>query len=188
MSGAAPEALCPKGCKANADSLVAAVALQHYCWSSLAFRESREFAGQVSVLLFTNSQKNNKLDVASTLLYSRRGFNPGAARRMSRAKEMYMTTDAKVAKQVIEDELELQINTAKAELEVLASRAESTMVKAEVQAYETLMPKLQAIQQKMPELKKSTGAQWQQTKADLEALISDFKESVKGIVSAAGAD
>jgi hypothetical protein len=33
---------------------------------------------------------------------------------MSRAKEMYMTTDAKIAKQVIEDELEFQINTAKA--------------------------------------------------------------------------
>jgi hypothetical protein len=99
-----------------------------------------------------------------------------------------MTTDASIAKQVIEDKLEFQINTAKAELEVLANRAEGTMVKAEVEAYETLMPKLQAIQQKMQELKKSTGAQWQQTKADLEALIGDFKESVKEVVSAAGRD
>lgn len=99
-----------------------------------------------------------------------------------------MTTDAKIAKQVIEDELELQINAAKAELEVLANRAAGTMVKAEVEAYETLMPKLQVIQQKMQELKKSTGANWQQTKADLEALISDFKKSVKEIASAAGAD
>ena len=97
-----------------------------------------------------------------------------------------MTTDANIAKQVIQDELEFQINTAKAELEVLANRAEGTMVKAEVVAYETLSPRLQAIQQKLQELKKSTGAQWQQTKADLEALISDFKESVKEIVSAAG--
>jgi len=99
-----------------------------------------------------------------------------------------MTTDVNIAKQVIQNELEAQINTAKAELEVLASRAEGTMVKAEVEAYETLMPKLLAIQQKMQELEKSTGAQWQQTKADLEALISDFKESVKEIASAAGAD
>jgi uncharacterized lipoprotein YajG len=59
---------------------------------------------------------------------------------MSRAKEMYMTTDANIAKQVIQDELEFQINTSKAELEVLASRAEGTMVKVEVEAYETLMP------------------------------------------------
>jgi len=99
-----------------------------------------------------------------------------------------MTTDANIAKQVIEDELEFQINTAKAELEVLANRAEGTMVKAEVEAYETLMPKLQAIQQKLRELKKSTGAQWEQTKADLEVLVRDFKESVKEIASAAGAD
>jgi F0F1-type ATP synthase membrane subunit b/b' len=99
-----------------------------------------------------------------------------------------MTTDANIAKQVIEDELEFQINTAKAELEALANRAGGTMVKAEVEAYEILSPKLQAIQQKLRELKKSTGAQWEQTKADLEALISNFKESVKQIVSTAGAD
>lgn len=96
-----------------------------------------------------------------------------------------MTTDANIAKQVIQDELEAQIDTAKAELEALAGRAEGTMVKAEVEAYETLLPKVEAIQQKLQELKASTGAQWQQTKADLEALISDFKESVKEIVSAA---
>ena len=99
-----------------------------------------------------------------------------------------MTTDASIAKQVIEDELEFQINTAKTELEAMENRAEGTMVKVEVEGYETLMPKLQAIQQKMQELKKSTGAQWQRTKPDLEALISDFKESVKEIVSAARAE
>lgn len=99
-----------------------------------------------------------------------------------------MSTDTNIAKQVIADEFESQINTAKAELEILASRAEGTMVKAEVEAYEALMPKIQAIQQKLQELKKSTGAKWEQTKADLEALISDFKESVKEIASAAQAN
>ena len=39
-----------------------------------------------------------------------------------------MTTDANIARQVIQDELEFQINTAKTELEVLANRAEGTMV------------------------------------------------------------
>ena len=99
-----------------------------------------------------------------------------------------MTTDANIAKQVIQDELEAQINTAKAELEVLAGRAEGTMVKAEVEAYETLMPKLQAIQQKFQELKKATGARWEQTEADLQVLVADFKESVKEVESAARAD
>jgi hypothetical protein len=101
---------------------------------------------------------------------------------------MYMTTNANIAKQVIQDELEAQIDAAKAELEVLASRAEGTMAEAEIEAYETLLPKMQAIQQKMQELKKSTGTQWQQTKADLDALISDFKESVKEIAAAAEAN
>jgi uncharacterized protein YoxC len=96
-----------------------------------------------------------------------------------------MTTDASIAKQVIQDEIESQINSAKAELKVLAGRVEGTLGKAEVEAYETLMPKLQAIQQKLQELKESTADQWQQTKADLEALISDFKESVEEIASAA---
>ena len=99
-----------------------------------------------------------------------------------------MATDANIAKQVVQDELESQINTVKAQLEVLANRAAGTMVKAEVEAYETLMPKLQTMQQKLRELRKSTGAQWQQTKADLEVLISDFKESVKEIASTAKAN
>jgi len=98
-----------------------------------------------------------------------------------------MTIEGNLAKQVIEDELESQINTAKAELEVVTSRAQGTLVKAEAEAYETLMPKLLAIQQKMQEMKKSTGAQWQQMKTDLEGLINDFKESLKEIASAAQA-
>lgn len=99
-----------------------------------------------------------------------------------------MSTGANIANQVIQDELEYQINTIKAELDVLANRAEGTMVKAEVEAYETLSPKLQAIQQKFLQLKKATGAQWEQTKADLQVLISDFKESVKEIASTAKAN
>lgn len=99
-----------------------------------------------------------------------------------------MTTDPNIAKQVIEDEIESQINSAKAKLEVLASQAEGTMVKAEVEAYEALMPKLQAIERKLQQLKKATGSQWGQTKSDLELLIADFKESVREVNSAAKAN
>jgi len=99
-----------------------------------------------------------------------------------------MTTDANIAKQAIQDEFESQIKAAEAELELLAGRAEGAMVKAEVEAYETLLPKLLAIQQKLKELKKSTGAQWGQTKADLELLIGDFKELLKEIALAAMAN
>jgi len=99
-----------------------------------------------------------------------------------------MTTDANIAKQAIQDEFESQIKAAEAELELLAGRAEGAMVKAEVEAYETLLPKLLAIQQKLKELKKSTGAQWGQTKADLELLIGDFKELLKEMTLAAKAN
>ena len=99
-----------------------------------------------------------------------------------------MTTDVSITKQVIEDEIESQINSTKAKLEILASRADGTMVKAELEAYESLMAKLQAIEQKLELLRKATGAQWGQTKVDLEVLISDFKESVKGVASAAKAN
>jgi hypothetical protein len=111
------------------------------------------------------------------------GFKPACGRVGER-----MTTDASIAKQVIEDEIESQITSAKAKLEVLASKAEGSMVKAKVEAYEALMPKLQAIEQKLLQLKKTTGAQWEQAKTDLEVLISDFKESVKEIESAAKAN
>ena len=99
-----------------------------------------------------------------------------------------MTADANIAKQIIQYELESQIQTAKAELEVLASRAQGTMAKAEAEAYETLSPKLEAIEQKLQELKNTTGPQWEQTKTDLELLIADFKETVKEIETVANAN
>ena len=51
-----------------------------------------------------------------------------------------MTTDASIAKQVIQDAIESQINSGKAELKVLAGRVEGTLLKVEVEAYETLVP------------------------------------------------
>jgi hypothetical protein len=80
------------------------------------------------------------------------GFKPACGRVGER-----MTTDASIAKQVIEDEIESQITSAKEKLEVLASKAEGSMVKAEVEAYEALMPKLQAIEQNLLQLKKQLG-------------------------------
>lgn len=102
---------------------------------------------------------------------------------MSRPKGMCMTTDADIRRQVSQDELEFQVNTAKARLELLANRAEGTMVKAEVEAYETLSPKLQAIHQKFQELKKATGAQWEQTKGDLQGLVADLSGVLYTLIS-----
>ena len=99
-----------------------------------------------------------------------------------------MASGAYIAKQVIEDELQSQIDAVKAELEAMASRAQGRTAKAELEAYEKLSPKLQTIQRKLQQLEKSSGSRWEQTKADLEVLITDFKESVKEIASAGEAN
>ena len=98
-----------------------------------------------------------------------------------------MNIDLTVAKQQVYDEVESWIKTAQAKLETLKGQAEGKMTKVEVDAYETLLPKLQAIQQKLQQLKKASGKQWKQLKADLERLIADFEKSVKQIEAEAKA-
>jgi len=98
-----------------------------------------------------------------------------------------MNIDLTVAKHQVYDQVESWIKTAQAKLETLEDQAEGKMTKVEVGAYETLLPKLEAIQQKLQELKKSSGKQWKQLKADLERLIADFEKSVKEIESEAKA-
>ena len=98
-----------------------------------------------------------------------------------------MNIDLTVAKQQAYDEVESWIKTAQAKLETLEGQAEGKMAKVEVEAHETLLPKLQAIQQKLQELKKSSGKQRKQLKADLERLIGDFEKSVKEIEAEAKA-
>jgi chaperonin cofactor prefoldin len=92
-----------------------------------------------------------------------------------------------VAKQQVYDEVDSWIKTAQAKLETLEGQAEGKMTKVEVEAYETLPPKLQAIQEKLRQLKKASGKQWKQLKADLERLIADFEKSVKEIEAEAKA-
>src|SRR5579864_5974963 len=96
--------------------------------------------------------------------------------RSATREEKRMSTDVNIAKQIAHDKLESQLKTAKAKLDVLAGRAEGKAVKVEVKAFETLMVKLRAIQQKLQELKKTGGDRWEQTKTDLEAQIAEFEK------------
>ena len=92
-----------------------------------------------------------------------------------------MTTD--VVKKVVHDKFESQINTAQAKLETLKARADTAKANLEIKAIAELLPKGLVIQQKLLELKNSSGDTWEQAKTDLEARIADFEKSVQGMAS-----
>jgi hypothetical protein len=102
-------------------------------------------------------------------------------------EEKRMNIDLTAAKQQAYDEVESWIKTAQAKLATLESHADGKMTQVEVEVYETLLPKLEAIQQKQQQLKKSSGKQGKQLKSDLERLITDFETSIKEIESEAKA-
>jgi hypothetical protein len=90
-----------------------------------------------------------------------------------------------LAKQAVHDKLESQIKTAAAKLDTLKAQAETAKANLEIKAIAELSPKTEVIRQKFQELKQSGGAQWEQTKTDLEARLADFEKSIKGIESKA---
>jgi phage shock protein A len=94
-----------------------------------------------------------------------------------------MSADVKFAKQAIHDKLESQISAAEATLNTLKARAQSAKANVELKSITELLLSKQAILQKLHELKKSDGGQWDRVKADLETRITDFEKSVKGIES-----
>ena len=98
-----------------------------------------------------------------------------------------MTTGTIVAKQAVHDKLESQIKLAEAKLHTLKAHAENAKANAEIKAIADLAPKIQSIQRKVQELKKSSGEAWNQAKADLEAHIDEFENLLKGIESKAKA-
>ena len=96
-----------------------------------------------------------------------------------------MTTDVDVAKQAMHDKLEAQIKTAEAQLDTLKAQAATAKANFELKAIAELLPRKQALQQKLQELKKSGGDRWEQAKTDLETRIGDFQKSVETIRSKA---
>jgi capsule polysaccharide export protein KpsE/RkpR len=96
-----------------------------------------------------------------------------------------MSSDGNISKQVIHDKLESQIGTAEAKLQTLKAQAETAKANVEIKAIGALLPETKAIRQKLQELKKSGGDQWERAKGDLEGRIADFEKSVKRIGSKA---
>ena len=94
-----------------------------------------------------------------------------------------MSTDVKMAKQVIHDKLESQINTVGAKLDTLKAQAETAKANVEIKAIAELLPKKLVMQHKLQELKKLGEDRFEQTKADLETQVAAFEKAVKGIES-----
>lgn len=98
-----------------------------------------------------------------------------------------MTTGTIIAKQTVHDKLESQIKLAEAKLQTLKAQAENAKANAEIKAIAELAPKIQSIQRKLQELKKSSGEARNQAQADLEAHVDEFEKLLKGIESKAKA-
>ena len=94
-----------------------------------------------------------------------------------------MSTDVNVAKHVIHDKLESQVNTAAAKLDTLKAQAETAKANFEIKAISELLPKKLAMQHKLQELRKLGEDKFEQAKADLETQIAAFEKAVKGIES-----
>jgi multidrug resistance efflux pump len=96
-----------------------------------------------------------------------------------------MNASLEIAKQAIHDKLESQVKTAEAKLDAVKARVEAAKADLEIKAIAALLPKKQAIQQKLEELKNLSADRWKQAKADLERRIAEFEKSVKTLESKA---
>ena len=94
-----------------------------------------------------------------------------------------MSAGVKFEKQAVHDKFEAQINAVEATLNTLKARAQTTKANVELKSITELLLSKQAILQKLHELKKSDGGQWERTKADLETRIADLEKSMKGFES-----
>jgi len=99
-----------------------------------------------------------------------------------------MRTDVKFAKRAIHDKFESQISTAEAKLSTLKAQAEKAKANVELKTVTELLSRKQAILQRLRDLKKLDGGQWEQAKADFESRIADFQKSLKEIESNAKTD
>ncbi|HUL74322.1 MAG TPA: hypothetical protein VLT86_14545 [Vicinamibacterales bacterium] len=88
-----------------------------------------------------------------------------------------------VARKAVYDKIESQIHLLEAELATLKAKAESAKADAQLRAIANLITTKRALDQKVAELKNAGEAAFEQAKADLEARMADFAESVKTIQS-----
>ena len=98
-----------------------------------------------------------------------------------------MTTQAtatlNVARKAVYDKIESEIHMVEGLLATLRAKAESAKADAELKAIANLVSAKRALDQKVVDLKKASEASFQQAKADVEARVAEFDQSVKAIQS-----
>jgi ketosteroid isomerase-like protein len=98
-----------------------------------------------------------------------------------------MNTDANLvvnaARKAVYDTVESQVHAFEAQLATLKAKAESAKADAELNAVANLVTAKRALDQKVAELKTAGDIAFGRAKADIEARIAEFKQSVKAIES-----
>lgn len=96
-----------------------------------------------------------------------------------------MSTEVNAAKEAIEEKLESQVKHAVLKLEALKLKAKAAKAILEIKLIAAVLPKTQAIQQKLQELKASGGNHWEKVKAEVESRIAEVEKSVQEFESRA---
>jgi outer membrane murein-binding lipoprotein Lpp len=89
----------------------------------------------------------------------------------------------KAARKAVYDKVESQIHTFEAQVATLKAKAESTRADAELKAIANLATAKRTLDQKVAELKSAGETAFQQVKADVEARVAEFDESLQAIAS-----
>jgi phage shock protein A len=92
-----------------------------------------------------------------------------------------MSTEVNVAKKVLHDKIESQINTVQAKLETLKAKAQTTKANAELKAIADLITEKRALDQKLADLKQSSETAYDRARADVESRVAGLEKSVKAL-------
>jgi len=89
----------------------------------------------------------------------------------------------KAARKAVYDKVESQIHTFEAQVARLKAKAESAKADAELNGIANLAVAKRTLDEKVAELKSAGETAFQQVKADVEARVADFDESLQAIAS-----
>ena len=94
-----------------------------------------------------------------------------------------MSTEMNVAKKVIHDKIESQINTVQAKLNALKAKAETHKANAELKTIAGLAADKITVDQKLATLKASGESTYDKAKSEVESHVAQLEKSVQALES-----